>query len=291
MSKRRQPKSEEEVSVAIVGPGRLGRAMGRLLFEAGISIRFVAGRRMEQSRRAVRFIGGGRAVSLDAPQLGDAGVILITTSDDAVGPVARQAALLRDDWSGRVVLHTCGSLPASVLDPFKRRGAWTGSLHPYQTVPTPEAGLRNLVGCFWALEGSRQAKALAKRWVKVLHGTSFEVSPKAKPLYHLSAFLVCPTVVTLMDRSQKLLQEAGVPRKIAKPMLEQFVRETAKNFAGLGARKALTGPAARGDWKTLERHVAELRRFGPEVVPAYRELVRLMLKLAGVAPAKPSAFK
>ncbi|HUZ45012.1 MAG TPA: Rossmann-like and DUF2520 domain-containing protein [Terriglobia bacterium] len=291
MSKRRQPKSEKEVSVAIIGPGRLGQAMGRLLLEAGIAIDFVAGRRMEQSRRAVRFIGGGKAVSLVAPRLGDARVILITTSDAAVGSVARQVALCRDDWSGRVVLHTCGSLPASALETFKRRGAWTASLHPYQTVPTPRAGVRNLVGSFWALEGDRQAKALAKRWVKALQGTSFEISPKAKSLYHLSAFLVCPTVVTLMDCSQKLLQEAGVPRKIAKPMLERFVGETAKNFAELGTRKALTGPAVRSDWETLERHLDQLRRFAPEVVPAYRELVRLMLKLAGVAPAKSSAFK
>jgi predicted short-subunit dehydrogenase-like oxidoreductase (DUF2520 family) len=278
-------------SVAIVGPGRLGQAMGKLLLEGGIAIRFVVARRIEQARRAVRFIGGGNAASLDMPSLGEAGVILITTSDAAVDSVARKVALCCDDWSKRVVLHTCGSLPASVLEPFKRRGAWIGSLHPYQTIPTPEAGVRSLVGCYWAVEGDRRAKAVAKRWVKVFQGTAFEVSPEAKPLYHLSAFLVCPTVVTLMDCSRSLLRQAGVPRGIAKPMLEQFVGETARNFAELGARRALTGPAVRGDWKTLERHVGQLRRFAPEVVPAYRELVRLMLRLPGVAPGKASAFK
>jgi predicted short-subunit dehydrogenase-like oxidoreductase (DUF2520 family) len=291
MSERARTGIRRNASLAIVGPGRLGQAMGKLLLEAGTAIRFVAARRMDQSRRAVRFIGGGKAVSLDSPRLREADVILITTADSAVEPVARKVAFCRDDWSEQVVLHTCGSLSASVLEPFKRRGAWIGSLHPYQTVPSPQAGVRSLMGCYWAVEGDRQAKALAKRWVKALRGTAFEIVPEAKPLYHLSAFLVCPTLVTLMGCSQKLLRQAGVPERIAMPMLEQFVGETARNFAELGARKALTGPAVRGDWKTLERHIAQLRRCAPEVVPAYRELVRLMLRLAGVAPGKASALK
>lgn len=284
MSERPKSKMMKNSSVAIVGPGRLGQALGRLLRDAGVEIRFVVGRGSQQAKRAVGFIGGGKVVSLDSPHLPDAGAILIATSDAAVEPVTRKIASCRNDWSRRVVLHTCGSLAASVLEPLKQRGASVGSLHPYETIPTPEAGVRNLVGCYWAIEGDRQAKALAKRWVRVLRGTVFEIAPEAKPLYHLSAFLVCPTLVTLMDHSRKLLREAGVPHKIAAPMLERFVVQTARNFAGLGARRALTGPAVRGDWETMERHIAQLRRFAPEVVPAYRELVRLMLQLAGKAP-------
>jgi len=286
MNGQRETEMPKQLSVAIAGPGRLGQAMGKVLREAGVVIRFVAARRVEKARRAVRFIGGGTATSLDSPRLSDADVILITTSDAAVESVARRIAACRDDWSTRVVLHTCGSLPASVLDPFKRRGAWIGSLHPYQTIPTARAGVRNLVGCYWAVEGDPRAKALAKRWVKSLRGTAFEIAGEAKPLYHLSAFLVCPTVVTLLEHSARLLRQAGVPGKIARPMLAQFVTETARNFAELGARKALTGPAVRGDWETLEKHVAQLRRFAPEVVPVYRELVSLMLRVAGVTPEK-----
>jgi predicted short-subunit dehydrogenase-like oxidoreductase (DUF2520 family) len=291
MTRQRRIEVRKNPSVAIVGPGRLGQAIGKLLLEAGISIRFVAARRIEKARRAARFIGGGKAVSLGTPQLAESDVILITTSDAAVEPVARRIALCCDDWSKRVVLHTCGSLPASALEPFKQRGAWIGSLHPYQTVPDPKAGLRNLVGCYWAVEGEKQAMALAKQWVKSLRGKAFEITAEAKPVYHLSAFLVCPTIVTLMDYSRKLLRQAGVPRRIATPMLERFVGETARNFAESGAQKALTGPAVRGDWGTLEKHVAELRRFAPEAVPVYRELVGLMLRLAGTKPGKVSIGK
>ncbi len=291
MDGRRRKPSQMNSSVAIVGPGRLGQAIGKLLREAGIDIRYVAARHIERARRAARFIGDCKATNLDSARLWEAGAILITTSDAAVEPVARQIALGRDDWFGHVILHTCGSLPASVLEPFKQRGAAIGSLHPYQTIPGPKAGLRSLVGCYWALEGDRRAKTLARSWVKVLQGKAFELSPESKALYHLSAFLVCPTVVTLMDHSRRLLQQAGVPGGLARPMLGEFVSETARNFAELGAPRALTGPAVRGDWKTLEKHVADLRRFAPELVPAYRELVGLMLRLSSPGKRKTSAAR
>ena len=275
MRERREP------TVAIVGPGRLGQAMGRLLLGAGMPIEFVAARQLSRAKKAARFIGGGKATILKDRRLAEADIILIATSDAAIGAVARALASFRQDWSGKIVLHTCGSLPGSILDPFKKRGAAVGSLHPYQTIPTPSAGVRNLPGCFWSMEGDRQAVRVARRWVKALGGKSFTIAPEAKALYHLSAFLVCPTVVTLMDCSERLLRKAGVPKSVIRSMLGKFVSETVSNFEEFGGRNSLTGPAARGDWATLQRHIVELQRFAPEVIPAYVEMVDLMLNVAG----------
>jgi len=35
----------------------------------------------------------------------------------------------------------------------------------------------------------------------------------------------------------------------------------------------LTGPIARGDWSTVEAHLAALEREAPDLVPLYRALV------------------
>lgn len=274
-------RDQREMTVAIVGPGRLGQAMGSLLLRAGEPVSLVAARQLARARKAARFIGGGVAITLKDRRLAEADIILVTTSDAAISPVAGRLATYRKDWSGRVVLHTCGSLPASILDPLKKLGAAVGSVHPYQTIPNPRTGIRNLVGCYWAVEGDSRAVAVARRWVKLLGGKSFAIAPGFKPLYHLSAFLVCPTTVTLMDCSERLLREAGVPIEVIRPMLGKFVSETVNNFVETGGRKSLTGPAVRGDWATLQRHIAELQRFAPEVIPAYVELVDLMLRVAG----------
>jgi predicted short-subunit dehydrogenase-like oxidoreductase (DUF2520 family) len=269
-------------TIAIVGPGRLGQAFGRLLNEEGFSVTFVAARRPVAARRAVKFIGAGRAVGMKARELADASVILITTSDAALAPVAEQMAALRDDWRGRVVLHTSGSVPASVLLPFRRRGAAIGSLHPYQTIPTPAAGVRNLRECMWGIEGDLSARRLVQRWVRSLGGATFQIRPGTKTLYHASAFMVCPSLVVLMNHSVRLLQYSGVSNQMARQMLARITAETVNNFAELGGRRALTGPAVRGDWVTIQKHITKLRRVFPEILPAYWELVRLMVGLKGI---------
>jgi predicted short-subunit dehydrogenase-like oxidoreductase (DUF2520 family) len=263
--------------------------MGRLLAQSSVPIAFIAARNPAAARRAVRFIGKGIPIGVADPRLLSASVILIVTSDSAIAPVARELAKLgkgREAWRGKVVLHTCGSLPSAVLRPLKLCGAAIGSIHPYQTVPSPKAGVRNLRGCFWALEGDRQALRVARDWVRRLGGVPFSIRPEGKTLYHLSAFVVCPTLVTLMAQSKSLLQKAGVPSRIARPMLGQFVVETARNFADLGARRALTGPAVRGDWATIRRHLTALKRSAPEFVPVYQSLLQAMLRLAGAKPPK-----
>jgi|SRR5579862_3095115 len=288
-SKRSITRHQATRNIAIIGPGRLGQAMGRLLARSRASIAFVAARRLVASRRAAAFVGQGTPLLLLAPRLLDASILLITTSDSAIAEVGQALSRIGpggDSWRGKVVLHTCGSLPSSVLNPLKSRGAAIGSLHPYQTVPSPQAGVRNLRGCFWGVEGDRKAVGVAKRLINRLGGTAFSIQPEQKALYHLSAFLVCPMVVTLMAKAADFLEQAGVPAKISHPMLCQFVAETARNFAELGGRRALTGPAVRGDWDTIRRHLAALRKASPEFEPVYQSLLKTMLRLAGKSGAK-----
>jgi predicted short-subunit dehydrogenase-like oxidoreductase (DUF2520 family) len=262
----------------------MGQAMGRLLAHSRVPIAFIAARDPAAARRAVRFIGKGIPTGLSDPRLQGASVVLISTSDSAIAQVARDLARLgkgEEAWRGKVVLHVCGSLPSAVLRPLQLRGAAIGSLHPFQTVPSPQAGVRNLRGCFWAVEGDRRAVRLARSWIKLLGGIPFSIGPEAKTLYHLSAFIVCPTVVTLMAQAASFLMQAGVPPGISRPMLRQFVAETAKNFAELGARRALTGPAVRSDWVTIRRHLAAIRQSAPKFEPVYQSLLQAMLTLAG----------
>lgn len=261
--------------------------MGRLLAQAELPIALVAARKLAAAERAVRFIGSGQPVGLSDPRLLHASIFLVTVSDAAITTVARDLAGLgteQNAWRGKVILHTCGSLPATALSPLQRRGGAVGSLHPFQTVPSPQAGVRNLRGCFWALEGDRTALRVARAWVKRLEGVSFHVAPEQKTIYHLSAFLVGPSVATLISESMALLRQAGVPARISRVMLRQFVVETAKNFADLGPRRALTGPAVRGDWVTIRRHLAAISRAAPALRPVYRSLLEAMLRLARKSP-------
>lgn len=277
---RRKPKRDLKLGVTLVGPGRVGQALGRLLSRAGVPVLFIAARNIVKAERAARFIGSGRALRLNAHELTGSPVLLLTTSDGALDQVARDLAGLQTSWRGKVVLHTSGSQPASVLAPLGRRGAAIGSLHPFQTVPSPQVGVRNLVGCFWGIEGDRAALRVSRSWTKALGGFAFRVRPSRKALYHAAALLTSPTTVTMMCQSLDLLRQCGVPTRTGRPLLAQFVAETARNFQKLGSR-ALTGPAVRGDWAVIRQHLRALARYAPASLPAYKTLLGAMTRLAG----------
>ena len=270
--------------IASIGPGRLGQALGRLLARAGVRVAGVAARKATEARQAARFIGAGRPVTLDSPDLARADVLLITTSDSALAEVSRALAARRNDWRGSIVIHTSGAWPAggkgSVLEPLRKRGAAAASLHPLQTVPNRGAGVRNLTGCFWAVEGDRKAVQLARQWVRALRGSAIALRSSRKPAYHAAAVMACAGVVALMEGSRRLLEHCGIAPKRARKVLEGFVGETARNFAALGARRALTGPAVRGDWATVRQHEKALGELAPDLLAVYRELNRSMLKIA-----------
>lgn len=276
-----------------MGPGRVGQALGKLLAQSGQPIGWVAARRPKAARQAVKFIGSGKPVGLRSRELAKARVMLLTTSDTGIQSVARGLASISDDWRGKVLLHTCGSLSLEATrDLFgllRRQGAAVGFLHPFQTIPTAAAGVRNLLNCFWSVDGDPQARHVASRWVKALGGSAFRLRHSSHILYHASAFLTCPTVVALMDQSIRLLCRSGVPKRVAQQMLGQFVAETARNFAETGARRALTGPAVRGDWNTIRHHIEALQQSSPELAILYKAVLPLMLRLAG--KKMPSSFR
>ena len=278
-------KRHQSPAIAIIGPGRVGQALGQLLARAHVRIGYVAARSIAKAREAARFIGAGKAVTLKTAEAASTDVLLITTSDSALAKVSRVLAQQRENWHGAIVIHTSGAWPAgghgSALDALRDRGAAAASMHPLQTVPSREAGARNLTGCFWAIEGDPEAVRLARRWVRALGGSAFTLKSSRKPAYHGAAVMACAGVVALMEGSRRLLERCGVGSKQARRVLERFVAETTKNFVALGARRALTGPAMRGDWETIRRHQAALREIAPDLLPLYGELNRSILKIAG----------
>jgi predicted short-subunit dehydrogenase-like oxidoreductase (DUF2520 family) len=74
--------------------------------------------------------------------------------------------------------------------------------------------------------------------------------------------------VTLEGAAERLGAIAGVDRELLLPL----VRAAVENWARVGARRALTGPIARGDLATAERQQAAVASRAPELVPLWNAL-------------------
>jgi predicted short-subunit dehydrogenase-like oxidoreductase (DUF2520 family) len=265
-------------SLAIVGAGRVGRALGRRLREQGWRIGAVVTRNEGTARRAVRFIGGGRAYAGMSREVLAARVVLLTTPDDEIISVARQLTeMLQHAGIGEarttIFLHTSGALDASALDGLREHGAAVGSMHPLQTFSG--VGVPELDGKYFAIEGDAGAVRAARSMVRDLGGRPVKISAHKKRLYHAAAALAAGHVLAVEEAATRMLMSAGMKRHEAVRSLLGLTRQVLENFERLGSRAAWTGPLARGDYRVILAHEEAMSELPVEYKRAYEALNRL----------------
>jgi predicted short-subunit dehydrogenase-like oxidoreductase (DUF2520 family) len=270
-------------TVSIVGAGRVGRALGRRLHELGWRIGAVTGRSNSTARAAVRIIGAGQPLGGLSHQILNSKVILITTPDSAIEGVAKALAQLGGKaWDGEVVLHTSGTLDASVLQPLAALGAATGSMHPMQTFS--HQSFPQLAKTVFGIEGSAPALQVARKMIHQMDGVAVRLSGANKAAYHAAGSFACVYVLALVEAATRILMKQGFKRRQAMRALLPLTRQTLDNFERVGPLAAWTGPLSRGDFSTIERHAKALGILDPEYLEAYEKLSRLTTRLLAANP-------
>jgi predicted short-subunit dehydrogenase-like oxidoreductase (DUF2520 family) len=263
-----------EKTLAIVGAGRVGRALGRRLRELGWKIGAVVTRSEVSARRAVRFIGAGKAHAGTTRQILASRVILVTTPDDEIASIAQELARIgAEELRGKVVLHTSGAQGASVLDAVKAQGATVGSMHPLQSFSG--VSVPSLEGIVFAVEGETQAVRVGRQMVRSLGGSAVRIAGEKKALYHAAATMAAGNVLAVEEAAMQLLVALGMKHSEAVRALLPLTRQVLENIERLGSRAAWTGPLARGDYKVVKAHLEALRERPAEFVEAYEALNRL----------------
>lgn len=270
-------------SLAIIGGGRVGRALGRSLREAGWKIVMVASRTDATAKKALRFIGAGRAITGLPATLTGAETVLLTVPDDTIVQLAGELAVkLRAELDGKVVLHTSGALDESVLKSMRECGAAVGSMHPMQTfngVSVPP-----LEGKVFAIGGDELATRMARRIARALGGVPVTIAAHKKPLYHAAGAFGAGLVLALEESGAQLLMEAGLKRREALRALLSLTRQVLDHYEKLGAQKAWTGPLSRGDYGVVAAHAKALRSEAPEFWAAYVAASRLAARVLSHHP-------
>jgi predicted short-subunit dehydrogenase-like oxidoreductase (DUF2520 family) len=160
----------------------------------------------------------------------------------------------------------------------------SGSLHPLMTFPGPEVAVPDLTGVPAAIAGDPEARAVAELLARDLGLAPFEV-PGDRRLYHAAAVIAGNFATILLGEAARVLEVAGVPRDQCLGILAPLALRSVDN-ARHGVRAALTGPIARGDHATLERHRAALEEHDLRDV---RELYDAVITLALRQIALPGA--
>jgi predicted short-subunit dehydrogenase-like oxidoreductase (DUF2520 family) len=220
---------------------------------------------------SIEVIGaGGRVGSAVSPRLAERGIrldgsepelVLLCVPDRAIAQVA--AGIPLGPW----VAHVSGATPLGALDPHERRFG----MHPLQSF-SKARGPEQLDGAWAAVTAETDEARAAGLWLAETLGLhAFELDDANRGAYHAGAAVASNYLVTLRAVAGSLLEAAGAPPEALDPLIRGVVESGFE----------LTGPIARGDWETVERHLAVIRAERPELEELYLTLARATAVLAG----------
>jgi predicted short-subunit dehydrogenase-like oxidoreductase (DUF2520 family) len=206
----------------------------------------------------VTVIGAGRAGATITARLRERGIAvregaelqLLCVPDRAIADVAQ--AIEPGPW----VAHVSGGTPLDALAPHMLRF----SVHPLQTL-TLSRGPEQLDGAWGAVTAETAEGHSRALWLAETLGLQpFALADDSRALYHAGASIASNFLVTLYRAAAQLFEQADAPPAALIPLMERTIENGFE----------LTGPIARGDWETVDRHLAALQ--GDELEPLYRAL-------------------
>ncbi|HEU65957.1 MAG TPA: DUF2520 domain-containing protein [Chloroflexi bacterium] len=256
------------LKTGFIGAGTTGTALAVRLSQNECPVVAVFSRTLSSAQKLASRVPDCQ-VYHTAQELADAAeLVFITTPDDAIACVCGEV-----QWhEGQSVVHCSGAHSVDILEPARKLGAAVGSFHPLQTFADVDQAIANLPGSTFALEADEPLLSTLKELTLLLNGNWVELKPGDKVMYHAAAVFACNYLVTLVKLALDLWQDFGVSPKEATRAMLPLLEGTIKNIEVIGLPACLTGPVARGDLGTIERHLSALESRSPSLLTTYKEM-------------------
>lgn len=265
--------------VTLIGYGNWGQALASALQTAKVPLAEIIVKTAPKPRRKIH---GAQQATLAQAKL-NADIFWICTQDSAIALAGKDLAqTLRRTSRTKppIVFHSSGALPSTVLAELQSSGAFVASVHPLMTFPRRQKNAdapMPLRGIPFAVEGDARACRAARQLVHAIGGIPFNLSAEQKSLYHLFGTFASPLLTTLLAAVEQIGLAAGFSPRQTRQRMRPIVERTVTNFFADGPAHVFSGPFARGDAATIQRHLQALRQH-PELASLYRELGRFSLQ-------------
>lgn len=198
----------------------------------------------------------------DLSKIKEADLYIIGIPDDAIAAFSETLPL-----KNKLVVHTSGSVSMEALSKRNRKGVF----YPLQTFSkNREVNFNTIPICIEAKEEADLE--LLTNLGKSLSEKVVEIDSDERSKLHLAAVFVNNFVNHLYAIGDDILGNNELSFDLLHPLIE----ETASKVKTLSPSEVQTGPARRGDQKTIEKHL-HLLTEGPES-ELYQQLTESLMK-------------
>ena len=195
----------------------------------------------------------------------DADIYFLAISDDAIPFVADQ--LMSTIPLDAIGVHCSGSLDLNVL-PFERKAGF----YPLQSFsPNHEVSWRWIPLIITAPDEDTwlALDEIAGR----LSSSVYRMTDEQKSVLHIAAVFANNFSNHMLTLAESICTEQNLPFEILKPL----ILETFSKAIVSGPRESQTGPAVRGDQKTIEKHL-KLLEERPQLANIYKVITKSIIE-------------
>ncbi len=283
--------------MAVVGAGKVGLVLGRILADNGATITCVVSRTAASASAGRKFLGCRNSSTRLAGIPRETDLVFIATPHDAVAGVAAGLANEADlDWPATSVCHASGMLTADALAPLRAKGATVFSFHPLQTFPRDFPPRKiDAKGITYGVDGEPAALRKASQFARLLGGRVVVVPPDLRVFYHAACVVASNHLTALLADLARMSGRLGFKPRDVLAAFRPIIDATVDNVYRTSPARALSGPVARGGVQTVRGHLEAVSALSPDLLPYFvsmtAETVRLATEKGALAEETVSAFR
>ena len=220
--------------VVIIGAGNLATQLALTLVEKGIQVKQVYSRKLESASELAEKVNAGFTNDL-SQLISEADLYIIAVKDSAIQEVLENLQI--DEC--RLIVHTAGSIPMSVLEGFTSN---YGVFYPLQTFSkSRKVDFADIPIC---IEANHPANILKLEELgNKLSNSVNQINSGERKTLHLAAVFTNNFVNHLYSIGAEILHDKKLDFELLKPL----IRETAEKIQKMHPLDAQTGPAKRND--------------------------------------------
>jgi len=230
------------MKISFIGSGNAATHLATLFTKAGHTVETVYSAHPAHAQRLAKKIKAKAVRKISDTLSGDC--LIIAVKDDRIRDVVRMLPV-----TDCLVLHTSGTESLSLLS---KKFNNCGVLYPVQTFSIHSPAPEEVPFCIEASNSSSLAKA--KKLARSISRQVQVMNSMERKTVHLAAVFVNNFTNHLFTLAEDLLKKKKLKLEILRPL----VQETVSKIRRQSPSEVQTGPASRGDSKTLREHLALL---------------------------------
>lgn len=226
--------------MVIIGAGNVATHFAHAFSAAGYAIVQVYSKTIDSARALAGQFGVGCTNSLSLLRT-DADIYIFAVSDDALFDIALDLKL-----KDKICFHTSGTVPMDVLSPITKN---------YGVVYVPQTFIKHIAMDYSRLPFCVEASNvntldMLKAMASTISSSVYSLNGEQRRYLHLASVFASNFGNCINAMAQQIMEQHNLPFEIIHPLIS----ETAKKIQYGNLWSLQTGPAKRGDTKTLDKH-------------------------------------